>query len=53
MFASLTVIANNHYKGAELANALELKALITGQKLNVPEGLLQVYPNLAGIALGE
>ena len=49
-FAVLTVITNNHYRGAELANALELKALITGQKQNVPEGLLKTYPNLAKIA---
>ena len=49
-FETLTVIANNHYRGAELANALELKALITGQKQPVPEGLLRTYPNLASIA---
>ncbi|MHC4648063.1 MAG: DUF72 domain-containing protein, partial [Planctomycetota bacterium] len=52
-FKSLTVIANNHYRGAELANALELKALLTGEKLPVPEGLLRTYPNLARIALSE
>ncbi|MHC4912773.1 MAG: DUF72 domain-containing protein [Planctomycetota bacterium] len=52
-FESLTVIANNHYRGAELANALELKALLTGQKQIVPEGLLRTYPNLARIALNE
>ena len=52
-FKTLTVITNNHYKGAELANALELKALITGQKQLVPEGLLQTYPNLASIALNK
>jgi uncharacterized protein YecE (DUF72 family) len=46
----LVVITNNHYKGAELANALELKCLITGQKQQVPEGLLQSYPNLSKIA---
>jgi len=51
-FEALTVIANNHYRGAELANAIELKALISGQKQPVPEGLLQTYPNLAKIALG-
>ena len=51
-FESLTVIANNHYRGAELANALELKALLTGQKQHVPEGLLKTYPNLARIAAG-
>jgi len=49
-FESLTVIANNHYRGAELANALELKALISGQKQEVPEGLLRAYPNLERIA---
>ena len=49
-FESLTVIANNHYRGAELANAIELKALISGRKQPVPEGLLRTYPNLAKIA---
>jgi uncharacterized protein YecE (DUF72 family) len=50
-YETLTIIANNHYRGAELANALELKALLSGQKQLVPEGLLKAYPNLAGIAL--
>jgi uncharacterized protein YecE (DUF72 family) len=50
-FKTLTIIANNHYRGAELANALELKALVSGQKQLVPEGLLRTYPNLARIAL--
>ncbi|MBN1360712.1 MAG: DUF72 domain-containing protein [Sedimentisphaerales bacterium] len=49
-FEKLTVIANNHYRGAELANAIELKALISGQKQPVPQGLLKAYPNLARIA---
>jgi uncharacterized protein YecE (DUF72 family) len=49
-FKTLTVIANNHYRGAELANALELKCLFTGEKQFVPEGLLRAYPNLARIA---
>ena len=51
VFESLTVIANNHYRGAELANALELKAMITGRKVAVPEGLLKTYPDLARIAI--
>lgn len=46
----LIVIANNHYRGAELANALELKCLLTGSKQSVPEGLLQTYPKLAYVA---
>jgi uncharacterized protein YecE (DUF72 family) len=49
-FRTLTVITNNHYRGAELANALELKCLLTGEKQFVPEGLLQTYPRLAAIA---
>ena len=50
---TLTVIANNHYRGAELANALELKALITAQRQPVPEGLLRTYPQLAKITLNQ
>ncbi len=52
-FEALTVIANNHYRGAELANAIELKALVTGQKQPVPEGLVKAYPNLARIAIDQ
>lgn len=52
-FESLTVIANNHYRGAELANAIELKALVTGQEQPVPEGLLKTYPRLGKIALAS
>ncbi len=46
----MTVIANNHYRGAELANAIELKALVSGENQLVPEGILKTYPNLASIA---
>lgn len=41
-----TLIANNHYRGAELANAIQLKAMITGIKRRFPEGLLIQYPEL-------
>ena len=50
-FEFLTVIANNHYRGAELANAIELKALVSGEKQPVPEGLLRTYVNLERVAL--
>lgn len=50
---TLTVIANNHYRGAELANAIELRCLLTGQKQPVPEGLLRTYPQLARIASNQ
>ena len=52
-FQTLTVIANNHYRGAELANSLELKCLLTGRKQPVPEGLLRAYPQLEKIALSQ
>jgi uncharacterized protein YecE (DUF72 family) len=52
-FQTLTVIANNHYRGAELANSLELKCLLTGQKQPVPDGLLRAYPQLAKVALNQ
>jgi uncharacterized protein YecE (DUF72 family) len=50
-FKTLTVITNNHYRGAELAKALELKALLTGEKQPVSEALAKAYPNLKRIAL--
>ncbi len=49
----LIVIANNHYRGAELANALELKCLLRGEKQEVPERLLQTYPQLGRIATNK
>jgi len=52
-FWHMVVIGNNHYRGAELANAIELKSLVTGKKQRVPEGLLKTYPHLERIALTE
>ncbi len=49
-YKTLTIIMNNHYRGAELANALELKCLLSNQKQFVPEGLLKTYPALSKIA---
>ena len=49
-FERLTVIANNHYRGGELANALELKCMLTGLPQRIPEGLIKEYPQLARIA---
>lgn len=46
----LIVVTNNHYKGAELANAIELKCLLSRQKREVPEGLLETYPELSKVA---
>ncbi len=43
------VITNNHYRGQALANALQLKNMITGEKLDIPELLLKQYPVLEEI----
>ncbi|MFH0953585.1 MAG: DUF72 domain-containing protein [Verrucomicrobiota bacterium] len=52
-FRDLTIVANNHYEGKEVANALQLKSMITGQKVRVPPGLVARYPELKEIAAGE
>ena len=52
-FQHIVLIGNNHYKGAELANAIELKHLLTGQKQRVPPELLKAYPRLDKIAIKE
>jgi uncharacterized protein YecE (DUF72 family) len=44
------VVTNNHPRGQAMANALELKALLTGGAVPVPETLLEAHPRLARIA---
>jgi uncharacterized protein YecE (DUF72 family) len=44
------VFANNHYRGQGVANALELRALLEGAVLHVPDELLRAYPRLRQIA---
>lgn len=46
---SLTIIANNHYQGKEIVNALQLKSAITGHKVPVPHTLLAKYSVLKQI----
>jgi len=50
-YQSLTIVANNHYRGKEVANALELKHLLTGRKVEVPPALVEEYPRLREIAV--
>ena len=40
------VIANNHFGGQGIANALELKAIIAGAKVKAPPGVLEAFPRL-------
>jgi hypothetical protein len=49
----LTIVANNHYEGKEVANALQIKASLVGKKVPVPPALLNRYPDLKAIAAPE
>lgn len=44
------IVTNNHYRGQALTNALQLRNLLTGEKIQVPPQLLEKYPVLATIA---
>jgi uncharacterized protein YecE (DUF72 family) len=44
------VVANNHFQGKAPANALELRSMITGEKVKAPETLVKTYPRLEAIA---
>ena len=43
------VITNNHYRGQAVANALQIRNMITGEKVDIPELLLEKYPALKEI----
>jgi uncharacterized protein YecE (DUF72 family) len=43
------VITNNHYRGQAMANALQIRNMITGEKVDVPDLLLEKYPVLREI----
>ncbi len=45
----VVVITNNHYRGQALANALQIKNMITQEKLDIPFDLLKQYPVLKEI----
>jgi uncharacterized protein YecE (DUF72 family) len=44
------VIANNHFEGKAGVNALQLKYMLTKQRVKAPESLLRHYPGLKKIA---
>ncbi|MBN1557384.1 MAG: DUF72 domain-containing protein, partial [Lentisphaerae bacterium] len=50
MSQTLTLIANNHYQGKELVNALQLKAMLKNERVRVPAPLLAKYPVLRAVA---
>jgi uncharacterized protein YecE (DUF72 family) len=44
------VVANNHFQGKAVVNALQLISILKGSKVKVPEPLRQHYPELDQIA---
>jgi uncharacterized protein YecE (DUF72 family) len=44
------VITNNHYQGRAGVNALELKSMLSGKRVNAPPTLIQSYPPLRKFA---
>jgi hypothetical protein len=49
MSKSLTVIANNHYQGKEMLNAIELKSRVMGGPVFAPPDLVKRYPRIRKI----
>jgi uncharacterized protein YecE (DUF72 family) len=48
------VVSNNHNIGKAVVNALDIRALLTGQRVDVPPSLIAAYPHLKQIvAPGE
>lgn len=44
------VFTNNHFRGQGVANALQIRALITSARVDVPPDLLAAYPSVARIS---
>lgn len=47
------VIANNHFRGKAVVNALEIKARLFGEKAEAPATLFESYPRLAESAVPD
>ena len=46
MSRTLTLVANNHFQGKEVMNALQIKSMISGDKVSAPSTLVAAYPEL-------
>ncbi|UCH83443.1 MAG: DUF72 domain-containing protein [Candidatus Latescibacterota bacterium] len=44
----LFVVLNNHFRGQAVANALQLRAMLSGVKSDAPPELLDAYPQIEG-----
>lgn len=51
--SSLTLIANNHYQGKEMVNAIQIMAAWEGQRRRIPPLLANHYPQLLSCGVVE
>jgi uncharacterized protein YecE (DUF72 family) len=49
----VVVVLNNHFRGQAVANALELKSALSGEKVPAPRRVVEAYPRLRAIALPD
>ncbi len=49
----LYVVANNHFAGQSVANALQIESMITRERVAVPPAALDRFPELQRIALNQ
>ena len=44
------VLANNHFRGQAVVNALQLRAMLENRKVAAPSSLIEAFPELGGFA---
>ncbi|OQX94922.1 hypothetical protein B6I21_08105 [candidate division KSB1 bacterium 4572_119] len=49
--SKIFIIYNNHYRGQAVANGLQTMFFMDNSKINVPQSLLEHYPQLSSIAV--
>ena len=47
----LFIITNNHFMGQAVANAFQLRHLLEGTRIRMPESVRRAYPDLDSISL--
>jgi uncharacterized protein YecE (DUF72 family) len=51
--SSVYVIMNNHFKGKAVCNALQMRARLSGEAVEVPAPLIKAFPQLEKIAVAQ
>jgi uncharacterized protein YecE (DUF72 family) len=48
--ARVFVITNNHWRGQAVCNALQMRSMLRGEKIHIPQTLIEHFPTLRTIA---